>query len=272
MQITIDTANAMPAELALASRFLHDLAALLTAPAAVTDTRTAERQAFDAAAEKTAALQKAYANAQTTRTFADIPEDRPDAGSLPADDLQAAVLFGKSATHIIVDEIPVFVPFVPPAPPLAASPASVPTVPAAAPSAGVDSKGLPWDPRIHASTKVKNADGSWRQRRGLNDDALLARVEAELRQVMSLPRSPAPPVVPAVPAPPIVAAIPPIVIGTAAPATFQEFMMAATMLVQQGKKTADSITVALQSIGLPNIMGLASRPDMLVDAWAVVNK
>jgi len=46
----------------------------------------------------------------------------------------------------------------------------------------LDSTGLPWDERIHAKTKAKNADGSWRGRRGV-DDATVAAVETQLRSV-----------------------------------------------------------------------------------------
>lgn len=51
------------------------------------------------------------------------------------------------------------------------------------PAAGVelDSKGLPWDARIHASTKSKKKDGSWTALRGLNDEAKTKQIEAELR-------------------------------------------------------------------------------------------
>jgi len=45
---------------------------------------------------------------------------------------------------------------------------------------GVDKDGLPWDARIHSSSKAKNADGSWRVKRGLTD-TLKAQVEAELK-------------------------------------------------------------------------------------------
>lgn len=47
-----------------------------------------------------------------------------------------------------------------------------------------DSAGLPWDARIHSSTKELNGDGTWRKRRkskGQPDDATIAAVEAELR-------------------------------------------------------------------------------------------
>lgn len=34
----------------------------------------------------------------------------------------------------------------------------------------VDSKGTPWDARIHSESKATVADGSWRKRRGVSDD------------------------------------------------------------------------------------------------------
>lgn len=77
--------------------------------------------------------------------------------------------------------------------PNAASAAPIPPVPIAAPqsaspagSVEVDKHGLPWDMRIHASTKTKVADGSWKMKRG-TDPAVIATVEAELRQLMAVP-------------------------------------------------------------------------------------
>lgn len=251
MQITIDTAYTTQAELIAVAELLSNLAGQFILP-----TVTAPPPAV-------------------LRTFADIPQDRPDAGKLPDDDIAAAALFGGQS----LPNVPVFVP---PAPPPAASPVSAMVAPAtvAAPSGGVnlDATGLPWDARIHAGSKVKNADGSWRQRRGLNDDALLRRVETELRAVMALPPGAAAPaavfaipVVPAVPAQaPLIPTVPAAPVQPA-PATFQEFMMAATVLVQQNRLTAEEMTVKLQSIGLPGIMALASRPDLIADAWRVVS-
>lgn len=45
----------------------------------------------------------------------------------------------------------------------------------------VDSDGLPWDGRIHSSNQERVKDGTWRKRRGMNDKAFIAQVEAELR-------------------------------------------------------------------------------------------
>lgn len=43
----------------------------------------------------------------------------------------------------------------------------------------LDAKGRSWDERIHASSKAKNADGTWRAKRGVAAE-LVAEVEAEL--------------------------------------------------------------------------------------------
>lgn len=73
-----------------------------------------------------------------------------------------------------------------------------------APGAELDSRGLRYDSRIHAATKSFNKDGSWRNRRGV-DETLIAQVEAELR---GQPHSPAPLAVPPPPAPTITVELP----------------------------------------------------------------
>lgn len=42
-----------------------------------------------------------------------------------------------------------------------------------------DSAGMPWDERIHASSRATVADGTWRKKRGVSDE-LVAEVETEL--------------------------------------------------------------------------------------------
>lgn len=90
--------------------------------------------------------------------------------------------------------------------PTTTTPGPVSLAAGAAP-AGVelDKHGLPWDNRIHAETKAKIADGSWRKKRGV-DPALVAQVEAELRQVMGAPSAPLAQGVAPVPTPVSVAA------------------------------------------------------------------
>ena len=87
---------------------------------------------------------------------------------------------------------------------------------AANPPAGshseTDAKGLPWDERIHASSKAKTKDGSWRTKRGV-DEKFLADVEFELRAKAQAPKSepvplPLAPPVAAAPAPVAVVGLP----------------------------------------------------------------
>lgn len=51
-------------------------------------------------------------------------------------------------------------------------------------SSEIDSSGLRWDARIHSSSKVKNNDGSWKKRKGVERTVLL-QVEGELRGTMA---------------------------------------------------------------------------------------
>jgi len=48
------------------------------------------------------------------------------------------------------------------------------------PAAEVDSRGFPWDARIHAATRRQNVDGRWRKRSDV-PAATMAQIEAELR-------------------------------------------------------------------------------------------
>lgn len=127
-------------------------------------------------------------------------------------------------------------PFVP-APPVAAVPSAAsapivtasaaPPVPGAAPVGGErDSKGYLWDARIHSETKKKNADGTWRFRRNL-DDTVKTAVLAELNAARgggapaptfqppagvagTVPVPPAPPAVPVPPASTVAVPVPPV--------------------------------------------------------------
>lgn len=82
-----------------------------------------------------------------------------------------------------------------------------------------DKNGLPWDARIHAGTKTKNGDGSWKKLRGVSDE-LFASVVSELRRNSTTPAAPVPvPQAAAVPPPPAAApAAPPVPPPPGAPA------------------------------------------------------
>lgn len=85
--------------------------------------------------------------------------------------------------------------------PLPEGSAELPAVPVN--TAELDSNGMPHDNRIHAATKTKNKDGSWRNLRGV-DPELVKVVEAELRAIMAAPVvTPADIAAGAVPPPPV---------------------------------------------------------------------
>lgn len=77
---------------------------------------------------------------------------------------------------------------------------STPVATTAEVGGAVDSEGLPWDKRIHSSSKEFNKDGSWRIRRNLDKD-LLAQVRAELlsKRVVTTPVVPTPTLAPTAP-------------------------------------------------------------------------
>lgn len=81
------------------------------------------------------------------------------------------------------------------------APAISPTTIAAA---ELDSEGMPWDERIHASTKTKTAAKVWTKRKGV-DEAVREAVTAELRAMYPAPVAVAPvaPVAPQAPAAPV---------------------------------------------------------------------
>lgn len=165
---------------------------------------------------------------------------------------------------------------VPPAPaPTPAAEATAPAAPAAPTSlAGivVDVDGLPWDARIHAGGRAQNADGRWRQKRGLNDAALKARVEAELRQAMgapavaSVPVPPPPAAVATAPTPAAPVASPtevPTAPSDPAAETFPAFMARVGGAMVAGAITQGKMTAVLSSVGLTSVAQLALRPDLL---------
>ncbi len=193
----------------------------------------------------------------------------------------------------------------PTANPTPAAPAN-PTEPAVptAPATGVetDSTGLIWDARIHSSSKAKNANGTWRARKGINDPGLVKRVEAELRTtynndatvdtqsgVVTMPA--AEPVYTATLDPaavfggaaaqvPLPMTAPGVVTAAAAtasaagnplePTTFAELMPRVSAAVTAGKLAPTALQEACVLCGLPNVVALATNPAMVPNVWAML--
>lgn len=155
-----------------------------------------------------------------------------------------------------------------PAPSAAPSPDSAPVATAAVPPATVelDSSGLPWDGRIHGTTKTKNGDGTWRQKRGLNDPALKTRVEAELRAGQAA-RVPPPPTAAATA--PVASSAPAVESTPATPAptlsgeTFGQLMARLAPVTMGDPAKAAKLNEALAAFQLTSLAQLAARPDLV---------
>jgi hypothetical protein len=147
----------------------------------------------------------------------------------------------------------------------------VPPGPAVA--AELDSKGYPWDGRIHASNRAKKIDGSWKNKRGVDTNIVVA-CEAQNKPGNATPgaSTTAPPapltvlaaVLPATPSLPAAAPpapnappLPPPTVGSAAPAAvapaaidFRGLMQKIQAMTQAGKLSTDQVNGALAGVGL----------------------
>lgn len=80
----------------------------------------------------------------------------------------------------------------------------------------IDSNGHEWDERVHASTKTKNKDGSWKRRKGVDDveyaNILASKAPAPALPVVNAPTIPTTPAAytPAIPAAALPPAAPPV--------------------------------------------------------------
>ena len=152
-----------------------------------------------------------------------------------------------------------------PAPPAPAAPA--PTLG----GARLDKAGVPWDGRIHASSKATNADGTWRLKRGV-DKNQVDSVTAELQKLMAIP-SPGPQLVlpppPPPPPPPAVAAA--VVPEADAQEKFIALINRASSAMAQGKVSSEQIIKLMNSIAVPNLPALGNRLDLLPQAAALID-
>ena len=130
------------------------------------------------------------------------------------------------------------------------------------PSSGsdLDSEGLPWDSRIHSSSRGKIANGSWKLMRGV-DPARVEQVKNELRGVMAVP-APAPKshylidqpgaVTPPIPTPP-----------SSIRHNFVEFIEDITQRLVSKKLTQADILKACTDAGVTSPNLLTTRQDLI---------
>lgn len=189
MQLMLDTSDS-PRMLRLASQFLED-AALIS-----------EGEIRNGGPLMPADPVLPVLDAEDVRALEAQRADAGHASETPAPiDLRA--VFAQPAAPVNVVPPP---PVVPPSP--AANAAAGGTTPPVATSvtaysdAQRDAQGFPWDARIHSATPTILKDGSWRQRRNL-DNATLVAVESELRARGAVNVVPPPPITPVIPPPPL---------------------------------------------------------------------
>lgn len=169
--------------------------------------------------------------------------------------------------------------------PDAAAAFGTPSTPTGAPER--DKDGIPWDERIHSSSKKTNADGTWTRRRNTPDD-VFDKVMAELKTANTtrtmeaaaglVPTPSAPAVAPsvplppttAVPAPPTASPAPspapaaPVASSTAPAVDFPSVMVKITKAQSTGKITAEEINNLLLSVGATGgVIALNKNPSLI---------
>lgn len=296
--VTLDTTKATAAIDALAA---HAQAAGL--PGAVTDALDPEIAALvkdDGEFQASVAFGAAPGDPVAAAAFGSAPAPLPlGATAAPSIAVAAPSLTAPAAMPGTTSTATPTVP-APPAPTGAQTtnaPLAAPSTPAS--GVDVDKHGLPWDGRIHAGTKRKNADGSWTAKRGV-DPTLVAQVEAELRAVMGAPAAaplaPAPTApIPApqaatvttptagvassavaVPAPPAPAPAAPVAPAPAAPSgdarqQFVGLVGRASAAIQAGKVTQAEVNQCCADAGVPALPLLANRLDLVPQVAAHVD-
>lgn len=182
-----------------------------------------------------------------------------------ATSLDPVAVFGQSAP-MLVPEVPIAA--VPPPPP-------VPPVIVPIPQQR-DTAELPWDARIHSSTKALNKDGTWRLKRGVTEGQV-GEVTAELKQLMAIP-SPqmtlphiSPPAAPLmwphavgyVPPEPTTAVPPPPPTPDPEVSLSNLTFPALVAKINTSGISKDRVQEACVAMGIPSIPMLAARPDLI---------
>jgi hypothetical protein len=151
-------------------------------------------------------------------------------------------------------------------------------------SVELDAEGLPWDERIHAGTKTKTQKGVWTARKGVNDDALVNSVKAQLRAQVGGTSAPVAPSIPAPQLPgavalpavaPVAPVLPPLTAGPSAPAvalpapeTFEQLMPRVAAAVGNGLIPPNALQTAFAGLGLQSTEHLQQNPAYVPHVWA----
>jgi len=214
---------------------------------------------------------------------------------------------GQSSTAPVDTQVNTSTGIAPPPPvPQPGFPANT-AVPQSPNLAEVDSKGMPWDARIHSSSKAKVADGSWKYRRGVSDEEV-KRVEAELHNPtleelfteptpasatntqfdqidLSLPLEKfvkpvsgiAPPptvsnIVNTLPLPPRTSNEAPTNLDVDLRKEFAQLMIRVAQAKGAGKITTEEVTAALAAHAVPSLPMLSTKLDLVPSVAAAIDE
>lgn len=160
----------------------------------------------------------------------------------------------------------------PPPPPPAPGPVSASGAAPTTSGVQVDSAGLPWDARIHASTKTMTAKNVWTRRRGV-EDSLVVQVEAQLRAAMAVPAPPPMPMEPlGTPGKWPFPVDSSSVTGAAPTPTFPTLMQFITERIGDKRLTQEQVTAAVQAVGLESLNLVMTRVDLVPQVLAELKK
>lgn len=232
VRVTIDVENATPKELEQIAGFMMALAGKLEEAEEVTE----DKPAADPTPEK---------------AFGGILENyKPESAKI-----------SETGPHLVIPPPPPAVAAAPPPPPPPIPNPASPTVP---PSGGatLDKEGLPWDERIHASSRGLNADGTWRKKRGVTSDQVKS-VEDQLRHIQSIPSPVTPPLPPTAEA--------------AAPAAdlmdgFVKLVGRTSAAIQAGKITQEQLQSICDRVGVQSMPLLGTRLDLVPTVAKLVDE
>lgn len=131
-------------------------------------------------------------------------------------------------------------------------------------NAELDAEGMPWDERIHASTKTKTAVGLWTKKKGV-DDMTKAAVTKELRELYPAPQAAAP-VAPA-PAPVAPAIAMPTMAAPMAPTPYQELCAWLATNTGDGKVLSSQWVTDTFNASSTTLAALATADATLLKQW-----
>lgn len=291
MQFLIDTATDQPAELYRIGKFLVDNYATAPAPPRYVSDETqaqGDRELADPPFPPGLASSPVFPGTPSSVALDNDPEVTID------DD-------GAVQSVAAVVELPAAPPPAP-VPSFIVPPPPVPAPPGPLVAAERDSRGRPWDARIHAANRAKKIDGSWKTKRGV-DATLVAQIEGSVPgntptaapvlpmtgaqaeaisfgHLAAPPPPPAPPsTIPAVPAAatptvPAAATATATTLTTTAPIDFRGLMQKIQSLTAAGKLTADQVNATLAGVGLkPEEMAqLINNAPLIASVNAAVDK